>query len=550
MVSIVSAARDIGRLRDISTVLARHGFGEVVQRMGFGGSRKPPADGSDAREAGISPAVRIRLVLEELGPSFVKLGQIISTRADILPADVITELTKLQDSVPPVPFSQIKQQIERSLGADIAEVYADIDENALAAASIAQVHRARLKTENGIEDVVVKVQRPGINETIASDLDILHTFAAVLERAVPETRIYSPTALVQQFDRAITSELDFTAEAENAARFAQNFAGYRNVNFPKVFRQASSKHVLTLEYLDGRKIYDAIAAGHSPKRLARLAMEVLFKMIFEDGFFHADPHPGNVLILRDPDDPALGMLDLGMVGRLSPRMRDLCVDVMVAAVRKDYDGIADAMYAIGTPTKKVDMHAYRAEVAFLAEKYLGKQLRDIEMSALVRDLVHGATEFGIEIPPDFVLVGKALMTIEGVGRDVAPDLDIFEEAKPLFLEILKKRYSPERLGAELLRRLEKLSGTTYNLPEQIREVLDDLRLGRLTVRTTDTEIARAADRLGRRLYSSVVTAALLLGGAWVLSAGYPRVGATLMGLAVLWFLSHMSREIYHGIRRR
>lgn len=539
MVSIVHAARDIGRVRDISGVLARYGFGEVLQRMGFGPKRAAEADAATTER---SWATRLRMALEELGPSFVKLGQIVSTRADVLPAELIIELTKLQDAVPPVPFAAIKEQVEQSLGADLDEIYAEVDETPLAAASIAQVHRAKLKTDEGLVDVALKVQRPGIGETISSDLDILRTFAVLLERAVPETRIYSPTGLVHQFERAITSELDFSIEAENAIRFAQNFEGYRNVCFPKVYRQATSKHVITLEYLDGKKIFDAVALGHSGKKLARLAMDIVVKQIFEDGFFHADPHPGNVLILGSPEDPTFALLDLGMVGRLSPRLRDLSVDLMVAAARRDYEAIADVLYSIGTPTKKIDMHAYRAEVAMLAERYLGKPLKDLEVSALIRDLAQGAMKFGVEVPTDLLLVGKTLMTIEGIGKALDPELDVFEEGKPLFLEIVKKRYSPERLGTELLRRLERLSGATTNLPEQMRDVLDDLRFGRLTVRTSDADGGSASDRLGRRIYSGMVASSLILAGAWALSGNQPYPALALFVCAGLLMFGHTVRD--------
>lgn len=539
MVSIVHAARDIGRVRDISSVLARHGFGAVLNRIGFG----PRRTESDAAAADGSWATRLRLAIEELGPSFVKLGQVMSTRSDVLPPELIRELTKLQDSVPPVPFEEIKEQVERSLGAPLEELYTEFDEEPLAAASIAQVHRAKLRTEEGVLDVVVKVQRPGIGTTISSDLDILHTLAALLERAMPETKIYSPSGLVQQFDRAITSELDFSTEAENAIRFAQNFEGYRNVRFPKVYKQVSSKHVLTLEFLDGKKITDAIAAGFEGKKLARIALDIIVKQIFDDGFFHADPHPGNILVMGDAESPTYAMLDLGMVGRLSPRLRDLAVDLMVAAVRKDYDAVADVLYAIGTPTKKIDMNVYRAEVALLAEKYLGKQLKDIEISALIRDLAQGGMQFGIELPTDFLLVGKAIMTVEGVGKVLDPNLDVFQEAKPLFLGILKKRYSPERIGNELLRRLERLSGATTHLPEQMREVLDDLRLGRLTVRTSDSEATRASDRLGRRIYSGLVGSALIVSGAWALSLSQPYVSMALYTVAGLWLFGHQARDV-------
>ncbi len=566
MVSIVHAARDIGRIRDISTVLVRHGFGEVVRRIGFGRGKKNK-DAKDAKEskdalsaddealgekarAETSAPVRVRRVLEDLGPSFVKLGQIISTRADLLPPDVIVELKKLQDSVPPVPFAQIKDQIERSLGADLEDVFEHVDPEPLAAASIAQVHRAKLKSEDGPLDVVLKVQRPGIAETIASDVDILHTLAALIERAVPESKIYSPVGLVQQFDHAVTAELDFATEADNAIRFAQNFESFKNVRFPQVYKDASSKHVLTLEFLDGKKVYDAIAAGHSGKKLARISLDVIVKQIFEDGFFHADPHPGNVLVLGSPEAPTLALIDLGMVGRLSPRMRDLTVDVMVGAVRRDYESIADAMYAIGTPTKKIDMNAYRAEVAMLAEKYLGKQLKDIELSNMIRDLVMGATKYGLEIPPDFLLVGKALMTVEGVGKEMDPDLDVFEEAKPLFVEILRKRYSPERLGNELLRRIERLSGATYNMPQQIQEVLDDLRLGRLKIHTLDPTSGAATDKLGRRIFAAMVGSAFVVSGAWLVSSGREEVGYVLIALGVLLLVGHTLAEAGRWIGRK
>lgn len=563
MVSIVHAARDIARIRQISVVLVRHGFGEIARRIGFGRTKKGSAAPTvkaeeeitaedeargDKERQEISTAVRARRVLEDLGPSFVKLGQIASTRADVLPPDLLVELKKLQDSVPEVPFEAIRDQVERSLGAELAELFESFDEKPLAAASIAQVHRAALRTDEGEKDVVVKVQRPGIAETIASDLDLLHTFAALVERTIPESRIYSPIGLVQQFDKAITAELDFATEADNALRFAQNFQGFRNVRFPKVYKAASSKHVLTLEFIPGKKVYDALDAGYERKKLARISLDVIVKQIFEDGFFHADPHPGNVMVLGELADPILVMIDLGMVGRLSPRMRDLTVDVMVGAVRRDYEAIADAMYAIGTPTKKIDMNAYRAEVGMLSEKYLGKQLKDIELSNMIRDLVQGATKYGLEIPSDFMLVGKALMTVEGVGKEIDPELDVFEEAKPLFVEILRKRYSPERLGNELLRRIEKLSGATYNMPQQLQEVLDDLRLGRLKLNTLDPGAAKVADRLGRRVFSALVSAALIVGGASLAASGREVVGYVLIAVAALLLGGHVILDAGRSFR--
>ncbi len=549
-------------------MLVRHGFGEVVTRVGFGrrprrgtASDPPPplratddppeisteelATGEEER-ARISTAERVRLVLQDLGPSFIKLGQIASTRPDLLPRDVIFELKKLQESVPPVPFAEVRRVVQDSLGETLESAFVWFDDKPLAAASIGQVHRATLATSDGEQAVVVKVQRPNVGATVQRDLELLHIMAAALERAIPETRLYSPVGLVQQFERSITAELNFTIEGENAERFAKNFEGTKLgelVRFPKIYKQASSKHVLTLEFFDGLNFERAVSAGASGKQLAQNAVGIVIKMIFEDGFFHADPHPGNILILKNPEwsSPVIGLIDLGMVGRLSPELRDRTVDLMLAAVRKDAYAVADALYALGRATKKVDMREYRAEIALLAEKYLGRPLREIDLSSMLRDLVQAAMKYGVEIPTDFMLVGKAIMTLEGIGKQLDPELDIFGEAQPYFVAIMKKRYSPQRLGNELIRGVEQLSRATYDVPLQAREILEDLRLGRLVIKTADPGLPLAADRLGRTLFTGLVVSASTLAGAIVLPH-QTLVSATLFGvsgvlLAVHWLSS-------------
>jgi ubiquinone biosynthesis protein len=583
VISVVSAVRDLARLREISSVLVRHGFGEVVARAGFGrkpkkaptGNTEPPRRGSEhptdenapeissdelargeEERARVSTAERIRLVIQDLGPSFIKLGQIASTRPDLLPADVITELKKLQDAVPPVPWEDVKRAVESSLGAAIADVFVSFEEKPLASASIGQVHRAVLRTAEGEQQVVVKVQRPNVGQTVARDLELLHIMAAAIERAIPETRLYSPVGLVNQFDRSITAELNFTFEAENGERFAKNFEGTPQgeyVRFPKVYRQASSKHVLTLEFFDGLKVDKALAAGADGKLLAKKSVGVIIKMIYEDGFFHADPHPGNIIILgRDAETgdwpkPVLGLIDLGMVGRLSPELRDRTVDLMVAAVRKDTYAVADALYAIGKPTKKVDMREYRAEVSLLAEKYLGRPLKEIELSAMIRDLVQGAMKYGLEIPTDFMMVGKSLMTIEGIGKQLDPDLDVLGEAQPFFLQLLRQRYSPQRLGNELIRGVEQLSRAGYDVPLQAREVLEDLRLGRLSLRVTDPVLPAVADRLGRRLFSAVVVGAGVIGGAVALPHNLV-IAIVLLAVAGLLLVIHFVGDLRRKVK--
>ena len=564
--NIVTAVRDLARLREITAVLVRHGFGEIVARVGLGRKKGEPtkavqdaetpeisaeelARGEEEKKR-VSIHERVRLVLQDLGPSFIKLGQIASTRADLLPAELLVELKKLQDDVPPVPFSEVREVVESSLGDSIDKLFVRFDEKPLATASIGQVHRAVLATPEGEADVVVKVQRPNVQNTVARDLELLHMMAAALERAIPETKIYSPVGLVQQFDRSITSELDFTVEADNAERFAENFKDSTFVRFPKVYRHVSAKRVLTLEFFDGRKIDKALAEGFDGKLLAKRSTGLVIQMIFQDGFFHADPHPGNIIIMGTPEEPVIGLIDVGMVGRLSPEMRDKTVDLMVAAARKDAYAVADAVYLIGRPTKKVDMREYRAEAAMLAEKYLGKPLKEIELSSMIRDLVQGAMKYGIEVPTDFMMVGKALMTLEGIGKQLDPDLDVFSEASPYFMELLKRRYSPQRIGNELWRGMEQLSRAGYDLPMQLREVLDDLRLGRLSLRTVDPETPRSLDRVGRRLFSAIVVATLLGSGTLLLSRDkHVEIAIVMIVFAMLIWLGHAALDLRRGPKR-
>ncbi len=536
MAALLNTVRDLDRLRQIVAVLGRHGFGEVIQRTGLGSLL---GSGTKTEKPKVAIGERLRLAMQDLGPSAVKLGQIMSTRPDLIPPDVIEELKKLQDSVPPLPFESLRESVEESLGAPLSDVYESFDEKPLASASIGQVHRAKLRSPTGPIDVVVKIQRPNIKNTIERDLDLLYWLARAIERSIPESKTYGPVKLVQEFERSITAELDYHLEADNAARFTRNFVGHTNVKFPYVHKDASARRVLTLEFLDGCKVYEAVAAGHSGELLSKNTLEILIKQIFEDGFFHADPHPGNLIIMGAHDAPVLGMVDLGLVGRLTTEMRDRTIDLMVAVAREDHRSIADALYAIGKPTKKIDRRAYNAEVARLADRYLGKTLQDIKVSALIRDLVGGATKFGLEIPPDFLMVGKALMTVEGIGKELYPELDVFSEVKPYFLRLFWQRYSPEKMSAELVRTATRIGGAATDLPVQLQDVLEDIRQGRLILRTRDAELDPAFDRLGRRLYSGMIVGALLLGSSVLLAQKSYIIGATFVVSALLWGGAHM-----------
>jgi ubiquinone biosynthesis protein len=338
-------------------------------------------------------------------------------------------------------------------------------------------------------------------------------------------------------------------EAQNCVRFARNFAGDASIRFPGVFAQASARRLITLEYLDGLKVTDAVRAGASGKWVAENAVRIILKMIFEDGFFHADPHPGNVLIMPrpleedgyGPEQPlTIGLLDLGLVGRLSPELRDRAVDLLGAAARNDAEAIAEAMLAIGRARGRVDRDAFRRYVRSVADRHLGKPLKDLQAAELIRDILAGAVKFQIEIPTELTMMLRALMTVEGVGKEIYPELDLLAVAKPYLTKMLWQRFHPLKLGGELLRGAERLGTLARHLPFQVQEILDDLRRGRLELRVNDPPRTGAVERLGRRIRAGLVFVALLGGGiaAHIDQRGDP-VAWVLMTLAGIWLLGHL-----------
>ena len=509
MAGIVRTYRTAERFVQIGAVLVKHGFGELVTRIGLGGGAPAPvAEGEPPSEP---LAIRLRRVLEELGPTFVKLGQIASTRADVLPAGLIVELKKLQDSVPPMSADDVDKILHETWGDDLDAVFVSFDRTPLAAASIGQVHVARLRAPApGVpeRDVVVKLQRPGARTQIERDLDLLYQLARMVEASIPEAKVYSPVALIGEFDRAVTAELDYGQEADNAQRFARNFAGSAMVRFPEPYKQVSGKRTLVMERFFGGRI-DKIADPEIAKRVARDALHVIAKMIFVDGFFHADPHPGNIIMLGPPEAPVIGLIDLGLVGRLSEELRDGAIRLLIAAATADARALADALLALGKPRGRVDLAAFRAEVAVVAEKYLGRPLKEIETAALIGDLVQGAIKYDIDMPAEVLMVGKALMTVEGIGKQLDPDLDVLGELRPMLVKVIAARYSPDRLARDGLRAARALGDAALALPGQITDILEDARAGRLAVFARDPETAAATERLGRRMFSAILAAALL-----------------------------------------
>lgn len=545
MVSVVKTVKNTERLRQIVTVLVKHGFGELLARMNLGALLPGKRDDAPPRK---TFAERLRQAAQELGPSFIKLGQIASTRSDLLPADIVAELSRLQDDVPPMSADDVAEVLADTFGGTEDELFTDFDPKPLASASIGQVHCATVRVDGEAHDVVVKIQRPRIRNTIERDLDLLYLLARLVEQYIPESRLYSPVGLVGEFDRAITAELDYTREADHAERFARNFEGDETVRFPRVYRHASGKRVLTMERFHGTKITEFCATHGCGEPVAKNALNAIAKMVFADGFFHADPHPGNIIMLGTADAPVIGLIDLGLVGRLSPELRDKLVQLVIAAVVSQADdALADALLAIGKPRQRVDTSAFRAEVSELSEKYLGKPVSEIEVSALIRDLVQGAIKYDIEMPVEMMMVGKALMTVEGIGKEIYPELDVFEELEPFMMKLLWERYSPKRLGRDLLRGISALRTSATSLPGQVSDILEDIRAGRLHIKTEDTEVARANDRLGRRVFAAIGSSALLVSATALLVADrHAGLAWTLLSLAATLLVIHVILDWRRG----
>jgi ubiquinone biosynthesis protein len=534
--SVLDTVRDLGRLREIAGVLARHGFGELIARTDLG--KLAPWRPGAGEAPSLTPAVRLRKAMEELGPTFVKLGQLVSTRPDLIPADIIEEMKRLQDDVPPLPFETMRPVIEEQLGAPLAKLYANFDEHPLASASIGQVYRARLTTDAGEIDVAVKVQRPNIAQTIERDLDLLYWLAHALERSVPEVRVYCPVKLVGEFDRAIRAELDYALEADNAERFAEDFAGVATVAFPPVYRNVSTGKVITLGYIDGKDVFDAVREGASGETIAKNAIEIIIRMIFEHGFFHADPHPGNILITGAREAPVIGLLDLGLVGHLSPRARDRLVELVIALGREDPRAISSAVYALGRPTRKVDRVAFEAEVTRLTEKYMRKRLSDIPFADVIRDVAGGALRYGIEVPPELLMVGKAIMTVEGIGRQIFPQLDLARELRPHLAQVVGMRYSPERITNDLIHLATRLSTAASEFPARAEDLLEDMRQGRVSLEVRQPSVTQAAERLGRRVFAGLGVGSLVLSAALLFVHGRTFFALLTLAVAVGWSAMH------------
>jgi len=543
---IAKMVKNLIRAQEILTVFFRHGFGDLLERTGLTQYLKAiPQEEAASSPHLMTPGHRFRNALEELGGAFVKLGQVLSTRPDILPASWIAELAPLQDEVAAIDFALIRQSLEEELG-PLSESFLSVNPEPLATASVAQVHAA--VTLSG-DSVVVKSRKPGIKETILQDCDILEAIAESLEKHVQESQIYGPTQIVQEFRAAVTEELDFTREGQNLERFRSDFGPDAVITFPAVYWNQTTECVLTMEHIQGVKIslVDKLREqGVDAPLVARRLAEAILRQILEFGFFHADPHPGNLLVL---EGDRVCFLDCGMVGRLDGLLRENLVLLVSAGLRKDVTVVADILTDMAALPEDIDRAQFLRQTHLLLGRYYNIPLKRLRMDQLMNDLISLVHTFRIRIPSDMVLVAKALITLEGVGRTLDPEFDSVSVARPFVREIVLTTYGPRFLVRRVTEGAHDILRLLRSLPSDIREMSRTMRENRFRI-TLDhiglKEQVQVLDSAAKRLSVSIVIASLVLGSSTMAQAqleprffGVPVIalgGFAIAGALGLWLV--------------
>ena len=541
----------LNRSRQIARILLSHGWD-------FLRNNEQPTPNATSVAAHARP-LHLRLALEELGPTFIKLGQILSTRADLLPPEYLGELTKLQDSATPVAFEEIRRALVTELGRPIEEVFAQFDPVPLAAASIGQAYAATLW--DGTE-VVVKVRRPGIVEQVNEDLEILHELAATASRHWSFADRYDLTGLVEEFSQTLRAELDYIREGHNAERFAANFAADSHIHVPRVFWEVTTARVLTLERIRGIKINDLEALdeqGTDRRWLADYATNVVLKMVCEDGFFHADPHPGNFFI--EPDD-TIGLIDFGMVGVLDEQTQELLAELLIAINHQDADRLVDVFLDLGVTRKRIDRTAVRHDLERMLSTYWGLPLSELKVANLLNDVYSVMRRHHLHLPPNLALLLKTVIMIEGLGVNLDPDFHLTNSLTPYIDRLVLRQYSPFRWMRSFGRTSLDLAKFGAEMPQHLRRMVNAAENGNLQIGMRPEGFDPVIDRLEKianRIVLGVIAAAFINGLAVLVSVyrppGWERWGwavfafgfvcALLLGLYLAWNIlgSRHSRRV-------
>lgn len=540
-----TAVKDLSRLGTITNVLLRHGFLGIAFRAGLPANSPSPEDrpqGSELnpKDQPAEAARGFRLVLEELGPAFVKVGQILSTRPDLLPPVFIEELTKLQDQVPPMPKEDCRKAVEAGLGGSLEDFFEHFEEQPLASASMAETHVARLV---GGQEVVVKIQRPGIEETIRADLDLLFLFAKLLELTIQEMEVYAPGDIIRALDEGLSMELDFHNEAQNLEQFAEIFKDEADIKIPKFYPSHSSRTILTMERIRGKKLAELELNSEESQRIAQILLEALYTQIYLHGLFHADPHPGNLFVT---DDGRLAFIDFGLCGYLSPSQQDQLITLIVSVVAGDVDGIARILLRMGRPLGPINMTAFKAEIASIRDRYMRQSLKTIDAAAFSRDCIDATQRYRIRIATEYALLGKTSATVDGILRTLDPNFNILKEGQHYARRMLAHRYSSPRLMQEAFSGLMSLSTFLREVPDHLSQILLDAESGTLQVRLENdalrhlgAEINTQTTRLFMGMCCAALTIAtpLFLGNEALWFRGIPVLTCLCFGTATLlwWF---------------
>lgn len=465
--NLAQAFKNAGRVTEILRVLASHGFIDLLHRMNlskFLGDKKE----EDPRYAALPLPERLRLSFEELGPTFVKLGQLLATRSDLIPETFVDEFSKLQDNVTTVPFDEIHSLLELELKSTVNEVFSGFETTPKAAASIAQVHFGVLKSG---EKVAVKIQRPGIEKIIQNDISILRGLAVLLEKYIPEVEPFNPVGLVEEFFHSIVFELDFRVESNNIRKIKYNLRDLKQISVPKVYDKYSSSRVLVLERFDGIRFSDREAilkAGIEPHKIIEIGADAFFHMVMHDGLFHGDLHPGNLFVLPDGN---IGIIDFGIVGRLGKRVKDSVVTMFIAIIDEDYESLASEYLVLCSPTGETDVNVLQKDLMDTLSPYVGMSLGEVNAGKLLLRSTHIAAQHHLRVPRELMLLFRAIMTIDGLGKKLDPNFDVLQLGNRLAKQVVGSRYSRERLTHDLIILGRDLQDTLETFPRLLKRFL-------------------------------------------------------------------------------
>jgi len=520
--------KGIRRFGTIARVLAKHGYGNIIEHL----VRQGPAEGADADSPAARPAFhspeRIRRMLEELGPSFIKLGQLMSVRADLFPPEYTEEFKKLQDSVPPVSFASIKAVVEAELGSSIDQIFTEFSPEALAAASVAQVHEARLKSG---ERVAVKVIRPGIERKIRDDIRVMLFFAARLERIFEFARILGTVNLVKEFERTVFRELDMFIEGGNIEKFAANFAGSTEIYTARVYWAYTARSVLVMEYIDGIKMDEVEKirqAGLDPKEVAMIGLRSFSRQLMDFGFFHADPHPGNTIVMYDG---RVSLIDFGIIGYLDEEAMMQVANIFLGYAEHDYDMVLDAFRDAGLIDEEaVDLKQFRADLKDMSEPFYGRSLQTIAVKDVYEQVMRLAYKYRIRFPRNLLLLFKTFVQTEGLGKILGSDASILEVTKPYAKKLVQRGYDARNLLKGLGRDAKGLGASLQMMPRLAHAILKRTAEGRHRLEILHSGLDPIAGRFERGLNRAVV--GLLIAASTIAGSLLLASPITLMTISV------------------